>query len=487
MEGFASTVPQSSMPALSWDDLRVTITELYLDQGLTLPRLMERMRLEYGLHASTKMYKSRFTQWGIRKNMTIPRVLDALQHEHALRPSSRPESQLDYQKKRRRYLQRLPKSRRELLAGRVLQPLNTTMAPYRDTIELASHVMPSPPADVLLPDYYMHLLQSYVRGSCEPGHWQRDEGDGLKNETIVPGWCSSVMSAAWVLQEGKNAEAHRFLHIFIAQSSRQLARQDPLLFPFLYTSVLYFARGHPEYSQWLIQALCCVSERLPWAISSHPLRRMLLLMRHLSPQDIVRHASRMLLAYINLIHKTLGAAFPIVQDMLSDAMDRLLCYDLVSPTEVVTMGQCMVLAAEAQGHTQCKDHANLKKALAAAYVKLGDLRSGRLMATEVLAMHDGDLDHKEMLPAVHMLISRIDEAEGLVELARESALRAILASIETFGRWSDWTVNSLIHYRRILERAGRIDDARKVEDDRDLAIRQLQQKLENFNISDEPT
>ncbi|KAG7106506.1 hypothetical protein HYQ44_014102 [Verticillium longisporum] len=254
MEGFASTVPQSSMPALSWDDLRVTITELYLDQGLTLPRLMERMRLEYGLHASTKM-----------------------------------------------------------------------------------------------------------------------------------------------------------------------------------------------------------------------------------------HASRMLLAYINLIHKTLGAAFPIVQDMLSDAMDRLLCYDLVSPTEVVTMGQCMVLAAEAQGHTQCKDHANLKKALAAAYVKLGDLRSGRLMATEVLAMHDVDLGHKDMLPAVHMLISRIDEAEGLVELARESALRAILASIETFGRWSDWTVNSLIHYRRILERAGRIDDARKVEDDRDLAIRQLQQKLENFNISDEPT
>ncbi|KAG7106159.1 hypothetical protein HYQ44_014455 [Verticillium longisporum] len=67
MEGFASTVPHSTMPAsssLSWDDLRVTITELYLDQGLSLPRLKERMRLDYGFHASTKMYKRRFTQWG---------------------------------------------------------------------------------------------------------------------------------------------------------------------------------------------------------------------------------------------------------------------------------------------------------------------------------------------------------------------------------------------------------------------------------------
>lgn len=97
---------------------------------------------------------------------------------------------------------------------------------------------------------------------------------------------------------------------------------------------------------------------------------------------MIAHAR--ILAYISAIHDTLGTAYPIVQDMLSDTIWRLLRYDLMSADEVVNLGPHMVLAAELQGQDRCKDHLNLKMHLASAYLKTRNYREARLLTEEIM-------------------------------------------------------------------------------------------------------
>ena len=219
-------------------------------------------------------------------------------------------------KKLRKYSHRLPEGERRRLLSAIS---NKSMA--GDAGSAVPRPMSLlPPAELLLPDRYLHLLNSHVRTSFEMESWPRDEISGLKNEDTVPAWCSSIMSATWVLAEGKDAEAFKFLQLFLKDSPSQLMREDPRLFPFLYSSVLSFAKKRPDIATWLIQSLCAEWEKLAWANSSHPLRLLLQLMLRLKPEDIIFHAGHILLAYINISQDALGGAYPIIQDMMSDTI-----------------------------------------------------------------------------------------------------------------------------------------------------------------------
>ncbi|KAF6521988.1 hypothetical protein HZS61_013516 [Fusarium oxysporum f. sp. conglutinans] len=429
--------------------------------------LMSHMRLEYGFRATEKMYKLRFTEWNLKKNMTRGRsaacILD-------------PEVNLTNLDKLKEYYRRQPENKRRELLETLLQPL-IGETPINST---APPVSLTPPADLLTQEYRFHLLNTYVRGSSEVNRWPRDAKSGFKNEDNVPAWCSSVMSASLALREEKEGEATRFLQHFIKQSHQQLLRQDPLIFTFVYTSVLFFATSRPGVARWLLNSLNDVSESLPWAGSSHPLRLLLQVMLQLGPTGIVTHAKSTILAYINMIYEALGKVYPIIQDMMSDTIWRLLRYKLMSPEEVATLGRGLVLAAELQNQHRCKDHINLKMQLADAYLESGKYIEARRTAEEI---KDVEYKSERMMPSLYMLLSRIDEAERGAEGAIESALRSVVMSMEVFGKWSDWTVNSLDFYYKVLKRAGRVDEAMRVVQDRDLAIEKLCDKLEDSGIT----
>ncbi|RKL14972.1 hypothetical protein BFJ68_g6105 [Fusarium oxysporum] len=177
-----------------------------------------------------------------------------------------------------------------------------------------------------------------------------------------------------------------------------------------------------------------------------------------------------------MIYEALGKIYPIIQDMMFDTIWRLLRYKLTSPEEVATLGRGLVLAAELQNQHRCKDHINLKMQLADVYLESGKYIEARRTAEEI---KDVEYKSERMMPSLYMLLSRIDEAERGAEGAIESALRSVVMSMEVFGKWSDWTVNLLDFYYKVLKRAGRVDEAMKVVQDRDLAIEKLCDKLED--------
>ena len=146
--------------------------------------------------------------------------------------------------------------------------------------------------------------------------------------------------------------------------------------------------------------------------------------------------------------------------------------------EVVSLGRRVILQAELQSHDRCKDYLNLKMNLAGAYLEMGNLHDARLTTTEVLNSQREVDNSERMLPSLHMHICRIEESDGNVDAAIVSVLRAVVASIEVFGEFSDWTLNCLIMYRELLERAGRLDEAQRIIEDRDLTIDILSGKFE---------
>ncbi|KAF4981262.1 hypothetical protein FZEAL_2888 [Fusarium zealandicum] len=239
----------------------------------------------------------RFTQWKLRKKITAKR---AWKQWHKTWQTCPP---LEATRQTPSYARNISAGypideRRMKLLGTLLQPLTATAV----NNAIVSPVSLTPPTDMPVPEYYIHLLRSYVRGSSEAKHWPRDGKTGFINEDTVPAWCISVMTATVVMKEGKYAEANRFLQHFIKQAPK----------------------SRPDVSQRLLRAMCRVSETLPWAGSSHPLRLLLQLMLRLGIKNIMLHATKIILVYVNIIYETLGAAYPIVQDMLSDTIWRLL-------------------------------------------------------------------------------------------------------------------------------------------------------------------
>ncbi|KAI1087306.1 Clr5 domain-containing protein [Rostrohypoxylon terebratum] len=459
-----------------WDTYRDILRELYIDRNMSLPRVMEHMSQEYSFRASKSMYKSRFAKWGFEKNMNSDRAMTELLEQVNTGGSSPAVHDHPLNVKTKFYLERLTDERRRQFLRHILEPLAVT-APNSST---PSPRLLTPPGELLVQQQYIHLMQCYVKGSSEGHLWPSDPVTGFKNEDVVPAWCSPLMSAAWVLDEGKEDEAKRLLGLFVKQCSEQLVRQDPLLFAFIYTSVLFFAKTRPGIATYLLKVFYDISETLPWADSSHPLRHLLRLLYRLQPQGIVAHASNILLGYINIIHETLGEAYPIVQDMLSDTMMRMLSFGLCSPERVADLGNRMALVAKLQDRHRNRFYFNLQLYISKSYMKMGNYRAARETATDIMSSHNDGIRDERIAVMVHMLLCEINEAEGQQDEAIKSALRAIVASIEHFGEWSDWCVNALIFYRRVLERAGRVEEAQRVMQDRDLAIRKLCEKGRNL-------
>jgi len=372
------------------------------------------------------------------------------------------------------YIARLPQERRARLLNSLPGPLeaailNKGVAPPR---------LLTSENDAGQLERCIGLLQGYVAGSSEGNMWARDPICGFRKEGVIQVWCSSVMSVAWILPEGKVKEANRLLQRFVNQFSEQLVRQDPLLFPFIYTSVLFFGKSHIEIGQYLLREFNAASKRLPWA-DSHPLRLLLELLQRLGPENMFSQATEILLAYIEMIHKALGKPCPIVQDLLADAIDRLKTRGVASTERLIRLAQRFLSESEKQDQHRNTDYLRLKLALADLYLQIGKYYMARETAKEIEASHDVIIRMH-----FHRLMSKIYDAEGHEDLSIEHALRALVIGMETFGEESDWAVNNLISYKRILQKFGRITDAQRVMWDRDRALEGLCNKTDSMNLLD---
>lgn len=412
------------------------------------------------------MYRSRFQQWGAKKNMKWNRLTAGAITDEASKLALEP-------------LAGRPPLGIKIVPSHVEQTNGSPglfwhkSGPYLGGTKLGLHVYdtPQPPADFYVPEKCLNLLQSYVKGSSEGLHWPRDSHGSFLNEDVVPAWCSPLMSAAWVLKEGQLESATLLLGKFVDNSPQQLARQDPLVFAFVYTSVLFFAPNHPRITEFLLRSLYAAAQTLPDA-GRHPLRALILLLCQLGPDGIVHHASKILLAYVGFIEVELGAACPLVQDMTSDAVMRLIAGRLIGAETAAEYIRRMMRAAEVQGLHRCRYYLQLKMQLSKAYLNLGQpwYAEARCAAEEVTEDQYDDIRDDGLYMDYHMLMCKISEAEERWEDAKISALRAVITSWNHFGKDSDWAVNTLILYTRILRRMGEHQLAEQVAQDRDLLI-----------------
>lgn len=427
------------------------------------------------------MYKSRLKKWDVKKNINREEARARLLRFRTHGVQANSPAQTAELERTVTYLHRLPVEQRNQLLGSLSGP-SVVMA-YSHSIAPPGSLR-GPEDGQQLEDCLRHL-DSYVAGSSDDQLWPRDSITGFKNEDIVPSWCSSVMSAAWVLGEGKLKEATRFMGKFLDQCPTQLQRHDPLIFPFMYTSVLFFAQKWPGTARFLLHGFVQASESLPWADTSHPLRRLIQLLYRLGPHLIHAHAGRILPAYISMIQANLGGSYPIVQDMLSDTMGRLLSYDLASADAVADMGCRMASAAVAEDKHRNPYYLNLQLHLSNAYLRAGRYPAAREAAMEILSDRYNAIRNDNIRVSVNMTLCKLSEAEGRYDDAVHFAEVAVEESEKQFGEWSDWKVNSLIYKRRCLERLGKEEEAQNVTHQINKAIKMLMNKTEELALEEQ--
>lgn len=329
-----------------------------------------------------------------------------------------------------------------------------------------------PPDEQSVVENCIQLLSHQVNGSFESGLWPKDAVTGAKNEMVVPEWCTSVMSAAWVLKEGREGEAQLLLARFQGECHSQLQRHDPLIFAFMYTSVLYFAKAHPAIAWQLLRKFRSVAEELPWP-RNHPARLLFRVLYRMGPDQMVAYANKILLAYVDLIHRALGGAYPIVQDMLSDAMMRLLMGGLMSPEQIADLGQDMCAKAERENRHQNEYYFNLRLHMANARLLMGDKDGTRHLLDEIAAPRNKDIRDPRILVAVNRTMARLHESEGAMSEAIECLMRSIVLTLEIDGDHGPHLVNGLILLAKMYEKSGQTEKAQRVREDRDATLKSL--------------
>lgn len=361
------------------------------------------------------------------------------------------------QERARSYISRLPAPIRQ----QVLQQLSTSPGRSMD-----------PPGDLSVVENCIQLLSQQVDGSFESGVWPKHALTGAKYEMTVPEWCTSVMSAAWVLKEGRQGEAQLLLARFQNECHIQLQRHDPLIFAFMYTSVLYFAREHPTIAWQLLRKFRSVADELPWP-RSHPARLLFRLLYQLGPDQMVSYANKILLAYVDLIHGALGGAYPIVQDMLSDAMMRLLTGGLMSPEQIADLGHDMCEKAQRENRNQNEYYFNLRLHMANARLLMGDKDTAKHLLDEIAAPCNKDIRDPRILVGVNRTMARLHESEGAMSEAIECLTRSIVLTLEIDGEHGPHLMNGLILLAKLYERSGQAEKAWRVREDRDATLESL--------------
>lgn len=361
------------------------------------------------------------------------------------------------QERARGYINRLPASLRQ-------QALRQLPASPQRSID--------PPDDLSVVENCMQLLSRQVNGSFESGVWPKHAVTGAKNEMIVPEWCTSVMSAAWVLKEGRVGEAQLLLTRFQSECHSQLQRHDPLIFAFMYTSVLYFAKEYPAIAWQLLGKFRSVAEELPWP-RDHPARLLFRVLYQMGPDQMVAYANKILLAYVDLIHGALGGAYPIVQDMLSDAMMRLLTAKLMSPEQIADLGYNMCEKAKRENRHQNEYYFNLRLHMANARLLMGDKDTTKNLLDEIAAPRNKDIRDPRILVAVNRTMARLHQSEGAISEAIECLTRSIVLTLQIDGEHGPHLVNGLILLAKMYENSGQPEKAQRVREDRDATLKSL--------------
>ncbi|KAK9784015.1 putative p-loop containing nucleoside triphosphate hydrolase [Seiridium cardinale] len=466
MDGTQTRWPSNPPSTEDWNSHREIIIDHFLGRNWSLTRLAACMAKDYGFIAT-----SHFTQWNIRKNISADLVVATLLEFNLSRSILASWTQLPNGENVARYVSRLPDAKR----NEIFRDVVARLPPTAILTGVARLLSVAPPRDLRLPEECLHVLRNLVQGSWDGGLWGRDTIMGFVLEDTVPAWCSPVMTANWVLTEQKEAEAQDILQSFITASPRQLGRDDPLIFPFIYTSVLTFARDRPDIAGFLMKALYEKAQGVPEAATTSPLRRLLFLINGLGVEGTLTSAANILFAYVNMIREVLGGVYPIVQDLLADIMSRLLKLDLASPESLADLVSQTMMDAEQHGHHRTHYYFEMRLGLASSYLCMNRYDLARQIAEDITGDNHVGVRNDKILVSVHILLARINDADSRPEAALECACRAVVHSIEIFGKSSDWTANTLIVYHQMLGKTGEIyfGQAALLGHDRDEVIREL--------------
>ncbi|KAK4169704.1 hypothetical protein QBC43DRAFT_351772 [Cladorrhinum sp. PSN259] len=315
-----------------WDEMKPTIKHLYLDQCMTLKKVVKEMDDKFNFKATETMYRKRIDSWGWKKNLSIGdfhalRQTRADDNAPARTQAHRLEQYENYRRRRDARRQSLASEQPATCTHLVPQPLRSLQltGPLHDTETLLSH------------------LQRYIDSSITSGTWVFDPSGGCRSRH--GGYVETNLVEAW----------GRFDTVIQFMSREEPVRIGEILTPAFDTLRLAISSGTPRAFSFILSTLFTLQ---PYQKSDTrgPRNLVDLTLKHLSDTTYEVHGEhhwdnpfeRVFEFLIRELAARLGSASPLVASVSVDFFDALFCCRTPSAQEHFIRG---ALERISKGHT----------------------------------------------------------------------------------------------------------------------------------------
>ncbi|KAK8087137.1 hypothetical protein PG994_002111 [Apiospora phragmitis] len=468
-------------PRLDWtDEVRERITELYQRQNRPLKEVVRIMQVEHGFSATETMYKKRFKQWGLWKNLRHSDTTTASRDEGAADNTVGGRRDVVIRARQPHDIRVCAHStdRRKIQAGKVVelphfaQPRHGSVS----SVDIWPHSKVDPttlkaPDAVRLPEESMHILRDYIARGFQTGAWRikeewlQDEEwrfDGAGSRTKIGNWAGLAEAGIQLLNQHLTKEAFQVFDVLFSKY-RLLLRDKRLfanLFPLTLTVIVNLTHHHPELGRSLakhIHQLCAIIKPMHFPLHGR-LMKQLCLMDSETACLAARHLSDF---YMDELESYSGPSQPMITNMCS-MTPNLAVHDMGNPQIFIERAEYLLARLKSRGEEHSYAARYVKGIFAWLHFHTGEVERAWKLTAEVMsqpftveeteAARDGDRMRFEA--ACHHLRLHIATKRG----EQEECLRLIpLAArhfVNSFGWTSILTVQSHSELSRQLEDIG---------------------------------
>ncbi|KAH8664048.1 Clr5 domain-containing protein [Xylariales sp. PMI_506] len=456
-----------------WKLQQATIKQLYMEQNLPLPQVMDIMKRKHQFYATTRMYKSRFEAWEWRKYQKSTCIPSKFSHQDK---QSRRNSSIadDYTDGIPPGLIKLEEDAHELIifatAGqstpasskhKIAKPPRRRHV--RNTIPPTSLAMPrllAAPDELRYSEDCIKATLDYLRSRFKATPWSFSPDDEWRN---VPNWHIRAGIAKEQIDQGNTQVGFHLLHVCFQQYQSLLEEGHPKLFHRMLSMAMILSEIGPD----LVSSYTAYTVNLCSIIlgDGHPVTRIWRAFDAVGIQGMRQHALPILRAFYDVLTGILGPRNKLLECLKLEIARSLFAFGSIGLPTALDMMRAIVRDMSADPGYWTVD------CIMWGQLEIGSLFAQAGLLREVAAMlPDMERCYAEYMSEFTdrtrtrflMLKARVLAGTGQVEKAQVVCQANLAVCIRAFGPDHSQTIRVMGQLEQYYREIGQIDAAEQL-------------------------
>ncbi|KAI0183862.1 Clr5 domain-containing protein [Xylaria flabelliformis] len=449
-----------------WDAHREIITELYVNQRWRMKDVMRTMAEDYGFHATRRMYKTRFSKWGVAKNIkAIPK--DAPEYVVSASGSSETNRQSK-------------------------QPIAPTMTVQRianhGSVHAPRHLWTRPAIqNIRSPDCYrfaegtLYFTQVYISSIGFPSLGSSIADKRLITMAASAEWLNYVMTAKTLLAFGHVRGAVLLIDVCCHQYRSLLTSGDPSLVAFTVLAILKVLKYWSSLAVAFLKFICKMSGIVLG--TAHPFSMLFHKFREAGVDHLVYCFGVTVQHFLGgIVHIIPHPMMESYGDHYSDMFQRKMLDTSTALSELHNLQRRLRHRLQGLPENQSEiveDTAAMQCRIAWLHYYAGRYED----ATEMIMgmLNEPEVDDR-VIAGCYDILHDIAVAENKHNLALDMIQKAVETSVLAYGYAHSSTTRQMVRLESCLRSMGRLPEADKVHSSWEMQVTQICEKVQRMRL-----